>query len=208
MGYATTDKTFVLNVADWQAQSIVSGPGVRFVLWLQGCAIRCPGCINEDFLSFEPRRLLTVDEVYDSVCSTPGIAGVTYSGGEPMHQAPALSVLSERLRQVGYTVVCYTGYTIEQLLKRSDENIIRLLRNTDILIDGPYVANLSAPLLWRGSANQRVHFLTDAYREWIHMVQQEVAEVEFTVGVASMSITGIYDRSLWKTLQERLKSDG
>jgi anaerobic ribonucleoside-triphosphate reductase activating protein len=125
----------------------LTGPGERFVLWLQGCPILCPGCFNEDLLPFVQRHIIDVAEMAATILGVAGIEGVTYSGGEPTGQAQGLALLSERLRAAGLTVVCYTGYTLEALQARDDSWINRLLSYVDILIDGPFVRDKAANLL-------------------------------------------------------------
>ncbi len=86
-------------------------------------------------------------------------AGLTLSGGEPFAQAEALYPLANAARQMGYSVVAYTGYTLEELQAKADDtpSIERLLMAIDLLIDGKYVeAERSLTLAYRGSANQRL----------------------------------------------------
>ena len=90
-----------LNLGAIQERSAVNGPGERFVLWLQGCPLRCPGCCNPEFQPLVPRHLLVVEELAGRILAVPGIEGVTYSGGEPTVQARGLACLSERLRPAG-----------------------------------------------------------------------------------------------------------
>jgi anaerobic ribonucleoside-triphosphate reductase activating protein len=85
--------------------------------------------------------------------------GVTFSGGEPISQAKEFASLAKRVKSLGLDIVTYTGYTFEELLEMSikDIHIKRLLENTDLLVDGPYLASerdLSVP--FRGSRNQRL----------------------------------------------------
>lgn len=169
---------------------MVAGPGKRFVLWMQGCPLRCPGCVNPEFQPFLPRTSLSVDHLARRIPAIRGIEGVTYTGGEPTYQAYPLALLSEQLRRRGLTVVCYTGYTLEALKNRADPAVERLLRATDLLIDGPYVRDKAASLLWRGSSNQRIHFLTDAYRGLRSRVEEAGAEVEFSVGAKRFTAVG------------------
>jgi len=51
----------------------------------------------------------------ERILRTPGIEGVTYSGGEPMIQAEPLYTLSQILRSQGLSILCYTGYTLTEL---------------------------------------------------------------------------------------------
>ncbi|MCL4487057.1 MAG: radical SAM protein [Chloroflexi bacterium] len=194
-----------LNVAAWQERSVAAGPGVRFVVWLQGCPLRCQGCINPDFLPIEPRNVLPVSQLAHRIAVTSGIEGVTYTGGEPMVQARGLALLSEALASTGLSILCYSGYTLEQLQACSDPWIDRLLRCTDILIDGPYVRERAAILRWRGSNNQRIHFLTPKYRGLAGSLRADQAEIEFSVGVDALTVTGTWPKSLLERLAPRLR---
>lgn len=201
----TCEKGDYLNIGAWQEHSVVNGPGERFVLWLQGCPMRCPGCVNTEFLSFVKRKLVHVDEMVSRILAIHGIEGVTYTGGEPMMQAHGLALLSEKLQPHGLTIVCYTGYTLEALGARKDPWVERLLSYVDMIIDGPYVQEKAANLLWRGSSNQRIHFLTDAYRHLAEQVDHRQAEIEFTIGSDGFITTGTWPQELLKRLEEKLR---
>lgn len=198
------EKTW-LNVGAWMERSVANGPGERFVLWLQGCPLRCPGCFNPEFLPFVPRHRLEVGELAGKILAVTGLEGVTYTGGEPMVQARGLALLSQRLRDAGLTVVCYTGYTLEELEARADFWIQRLLLTVDILIDGPFLVEQAASLPWRGSRNQRVHFLTDTYRHLAGWMERRPAEVEFSVGAEGFAATGTWPQEFWQRLQRLLQ---
>jgi anaerobic ribonucleoside-triphosphate reductase activating protein len=99
-----------------------------------------------------------VEALAEQLAALP-IDGVTYSGGgEPMLQASALNELSDELRRrrPGLSLMSYTGYRYEVLLRRGSPAQRRLLERLDLLVDGPYVRRLHASLRWRGSANQRL----------------------------------------------------
>lgn len=193
-----------LNVGAWEAHSVVNGPGERFVLWLQGCPLRCPGCFNQEFLPLVERYLFTVEELATKILDTPGIEGVTYTGGEPTVQAQGLVLLSERLREAGLTIVSYTGYNLETLQARNDPWLDRFLSSLDILIDGPYVREQAANLLWRGSRNQRIHFLSETYQYLAEQVDQLPAEVEFSVSQGGFITTGTWPEGFLERLEEIL----
>ena len=147
-----------LRLAGVEEESIVDGPGLRFVVFTQGCPHRCPGCHNPETHSMTGGSLHEVGALLARYAENPLLSGVTFSGGEPFLQARALHALAEGVRALGGTVVCYTGFSYEDLLVRTDDPAIpRLLDLTDLLIDGPYVAALrDLDLPWRGSANQRL----------------------------------------------------
>lgn len=182
----------VLNLGAWLPSSTANGPGRRFVIWLQGCPLRCSGCFNPEFQPFTPNHVITVEDMLTRILDSPGIEGVTYTGGEPMAQAMALLALSRQLCAYGLSIVSYTGYTYEDLLRSGDPFILALLDCLDILIDGPYQQEEHKPLLWRGSANQRVVFLSERYKSWADAVNQPTADIEFFVG-ERLTVTGIWE---------------
>ncbi len=117
-----------------------------------------------------------------------------------------LADLSTRLRDSGFSVFCFTGHTLEELQSRRDPDIDRLLRLTDILIDGPYLAEQAAALRWRGSRNQRVHFLTERYRALAVTIDDVPAEVELTLDDEHLSASGIWPPGFLERLKELLQS--
>ena len=155
-------------------ESIVDGPGLRFVLFTQGCPHHCKGCHNPQTHSFEGGFLMTAEAVLACVGENPLLAGATFSGGEPFEQAPALCAVAEGIHAMGKNVVTFTGYTYEALLRRPDPWTKYLLEMTDLLIDGPYIEALRDPeLRFRGSSNQRE--LTRADRQQIQAAMQGYA---------------------------------
>jgi len=175
-----------VNVARTLARSAVNGPGERFVIWVQGCPLACPGCWNPDTWSFARRQLRDVSDVLAEILATTGIEGVTFTGGEPFAQARALAELGRAVKDAGVSVFVFTGYDIDELTTDAHQ---ALLDVTDVLVDGRYIeAQRAEGLPWRGSSNQRVHFLTNRYNE-ADMV--DAPEVEFHLGTdGGMTITG------------------
>ncbi len=151
----------LLNVARTLERSAANGPGERFVLWVQGCPIGCPGCWNPDTWSFAPRTLRDTRDLADEILVTRGIEGVTFSGGEPFSQASALADLARRVRSAGLSVFVFTGYELRELRSPAHQLLLGL---SDVVVSGRYVEReRRASLGWRGSANQQVHFLTKRY---------------------------------------------
>lgn len=142
----------------------VEGPGDRACLWVQGCPIQCPGCAVPWTWPEEGGTLITVAELTDRILNGPSIEGITLVGGEPFSQAPALAELGRVVREAGLSVVTFTGYIFEDLAASNRKDWLDLLSVTDLLLDGPFRADLidlSRP--WVGSKNQRFHFLTERY---------------------------------------------
>ena len=137
--------------------SIVDGPGFRFVCFTQGCPHHCPGCHNPD--SHDPLggTDMTSDEVIRQMLSNPLTDGLTLSGGEPFAQAEDCLTLAQTAHAKNLNVWSYSGWTFEHLLHNGTDAQKALLRELDVLVDGPFVMEeRSLTLNWRGSRNQRV----------------------------------------------------
>lgn len=136
------------------------GPSPAIGIWVQGCGIGCHGCMSPHTHAPDGGVVALVDDVADWASSTDH-SNLVISGGEPTDQAPALTALIDRLRaERDWTVTCYTGRLREDLERDVPAGSTALLERLDLLIDGPYRADLHAPLRWRGSSNQRVHELS------------------------------------------------
>lgn len=143
-----------LRVIDIVAGTTVDGPGLRTSIYFAGCHHACPGCHNPHSWNPSGGTAMTVEQIMDVVRDND--FDVTFSGGDPLYQPlDVLTELAARIRAEGYTVWCYTGFTIEQL--RADSRYGGILANIDTLVDGPFVADLrDTALLFRGSSNQRI----------------------------------------------------
>jgi anaerobic ribonucleoside-triphosphate reductase activating protein len=152
----------VIQVAETCAATTALGPGLRSVAWVQGCPLACHGCIAPDWISADrPARAMTPAELAAELLAHPDVSGFTFSGGEPMAQAAGLAEAIRIARdQRDLTLVCFTGYRLAELTRRPAAGVRDLLAQTDVLIDGRYVAARNDDRGLRGSANQRVHFLT------------------------------------------------
>lgn len=196
----------MLNVAKWSSNSVVNGPGARYVIWLQGCPILCPGCINPDLQPFIPAYKFTAEELSENVINTDGIEGITISGGEPMSQAENVVPLLKIIKEHGLSILCYSGYRLDELRNSRKSSILELLNLIDILIDGPYIDEQADGLLWRGSRNQQVHFLSDRYADWVPKMDQSKSLVEIKAGNFSWSMTGIWQDEFAARLEKELKN--
>lgn len=157
-----------LNVARVIERTRAEGPGLRTCVWVQGCARNCPGCCNRSMQPFEPREVVATEDLIRRVekvwTASEVPEGITLLGGEPFLQAEGLARVAERVHEFGGTVLAFSGYTLEELRRDALLGAKRLLAATDVLIDGPYLANCSEKRHnWVGSTNQRFHYLTDAY---------------------------------------------
>ncbi len=148
-----------IRIAGTVEDSIVDGPGLRFVVFVQGCPHHCDGCHNPETHDFGGGRLTDTDALYEQCMENPLCGGVTFSGGEPFCQAQALCELGSRFRAAGKHIMCYSGWTFEELTEKAqrEEYVGRLLEITDILVDGRFdISKRSLSLQYRGSSNQRL----------------------------------------------------
>ncbi|MBQ9989143.1 MAG: anaerobic ribonucleoside-triphosphate reductase activating protein [Clostridia bacterium] len=148
-----------LKISGVVEESITDGPGIRTVIFTQGCPHRCPGCHNPQTHDFSAGFYADGEAILASVAENPLIRGVTFSGGEPFCQAQALCELAQRLRDMGKNIWVYSGYTHEELLEKGREEpaVSRLLSLCDVLVDGPYLqAERDLTLTFCGSRNQRI----------------------------------------------------
>lgn len=153
-----------INIYKLIPKTSVEGPGNRFCIWVQGCKHHCSGCFAKQTWKFGIGKDYNIDELFVQIKSIPDIEGITLLGGEPFEQASSLATLTQKVKQSGLSVVCFTGYKIEELEASTKPEIHNLLKNIDLLIDGKFEQekfDLSRP--WVGSSNQRYLFLTDFY---------------------------------------------
>lgn len=147
-----------IKIAGIVEESIVDGPGIRFVIFTQGCPHNCKGCHNPQTHDFELGRYENIKKIAIKINENPLLKGVTLSGGEPFMQAEKLVKLIDSINNKKLDIITYTGFTFEELLHRANNiNYYReLLEKTDILIDGKFeLDNKDENLMFRGSCNQR-----------------------------------------------------
>ena len=148
-----------MRIAGTVQDSIVDGPGFRFVLFTQGCPHHCEGCQNPQTHDPVGGTEVSTDEIVRQLLSNPLTDGITFSGGEPFEQAADCAVIARQARDQGLNVWTYSGYTFEQLAEKmkKDPGTEELLKLTDVLVDGRFVlAEKSFDVPWRGSRNQRL----------------------------------------------------
>jgi anaerobic ribonucleoside-triphosphate reductase activating protein len=152
-----------LNVHRLLPLTEAEGPGKRCCVWLQGCSHHCKGCFAEDTWDTAPRLLLSPSHIVEMAMKS-GVEGITVLGGEPFDQPEGLAEMTKLAWASGLSTLVFTGYTHEQLIASGHPHIQEALAHTDVLIDGPYIAeqrSFNRPLV--GSDNQRILFLTNRY---------------------------------------------
>ncbi len=148
-----------IRLAGIVKESVVDGPGIRMVIFVQGCPHGCIGCHNPGSHDPAGGYESTTEELIAALPDGKLVSGLTLSGGEPFLQAEALAEIAAAAKIKGLSVMTYTGYRFELLLEIGENKpaVLALLQQTDILVDGPYEQekrDLGLP--FRGSANQRL----------------------------------------------------
>jgi len=171
-----------LNIAHYISCTEAEGPGRRFVLWVQGCKKHCKGCCNPHMRPLAVKRILSCKQVLDKILLAKdeyAIEGITFLGGEPFLQAEGLSYLASECRKNGLTVMTFTGYALSSLRKKPFPFTEELISCSDVLVDGPYIKSQPEELRnWLGSKNQKVHFLSTAYKPGIEYAEEFSDSIE------------------------------
>jgi anaerobic ribonucleoside-triphosphate reductase activating protein len=166
-----------LNIMGYVNESEVNGPGCRAVIWVQGCLRECPGCFNPASWSFDINELVSVDHLVERILANPRNQGVTFSGGEPFWQAPALAELARKVKAHGLNVMSFTGFTLERLQSSyGPAGAQDLIDQLDLLIDGPFIESqaVNSPDSPVSSSNQRVHILNPAFKDAISWASDQL----------------------------------
>ncbi|MBQ8682718.1 MAG: anaerobic ribonucleoside-triphosphate reductase activating protein [Selenomonadales bacterium] len=148
-----------VQLAGLVEESVVDGPGMRFVIFTQGCNHGCVGCHNPQTHDPAGGETVTVDWLEKQIDKQKLIRGITFSGGEPFLQSKAMAHLAHYAKTKNLHTLAYTGYTFEQLLAMSETEvgIADFLAQLDMLVDGPFVLEeRDITLQFRGSKNQRI----------------------------------------------------
>ena len=139
-------------------ESLVDGPGLRYVIFAQGCRHCCPHCQNPETWDVNAGKEFSVKQVIRLIKQQKKTKrGVTFSGGEPFLQAAELAEVAQAAHEKDWDVVTYTGFTYEELIEDGSDGVKALVSASDILIDGKYIHKLrNTRLQFRGSSNQRM----------------------------------------------------
>lgn len=146
-----------IRIAGILKESVVDGPGIRYVIFTQGCQHNCAGCHNPETHDLNGGYEIDIRDIINDIDRCAFLDGITFSGGEPFLQAASLLVLAEKIKERNYNILTYSGYTFEDLVSSDNLETRKLLGLIDILIDGKFVlAKRDISLKFRGSKNQRI----------------------------------------------------
>ena len=147
-----------LNLAAVRLCTESEGPGRRIAIWVQGCQRRCTGCCNVEMQEIRKNRIVDAEDFISLIKYAREIyqiEGITMLGGEPILQAEGLAYIAEWCRNHQLSVIVFTGYLYQELLKMNNSHVLKLLNFADILVDGPFMENLyDTKRDWIGSSNQ------------------------------------------------------
>ena len=154
-----------IRIAALVNDSIVDGPGLRYAVYTQGCTHHCKGCHNPQTHDPKGGRETDTGIIWREIEENPLLSGITFSGGDPFLQPLPLAELAEKAHEKGLSVWCYTGWTWESLMRKSDPDMMTLLKNVDVLVDGPFLLDQrTLDLPFRGSKNQRLIDVAESLR--------------------------------------------
>lgn len=161
-----------MNYLKIEHEDVCNGIGLRVVLWLSGCSHHCYNCQNPQ--TWNPDSGIPFDEsakeeIFNEL-SKDYISGITFSGGDPLHENNLDEVL-KLIKQIRIsfpekTIWLYTGYSYSKIFRGqlsclSQEGLNNfkrreIIKQCDVLVDGEYIdEQRDITLKWRGSKNQR-----------------------------------------------------
>jgi anaerobic ribonucleoside-triphosphate reductase activating protein len=154
-----------MNIAHIEECSYIYGPGSRYVIWTQGCSIRCKGCWNSSMWDFSPKLNKSVAELFTQInISINFIEGITLLGGEPLDQYEETLKLLRLCKKNSLSTMLFTGYGMD---KKNQKNMANVINYLDILITGRYdETKRTLQHQWIGSTNQEIHFVSDKYKDY------------------------------------------
>jgi anaerobic ribonucleoside-triphosphate reductase activating protein len=149
------DSTKILLSSNIQSDSVVDGPGIRTVIWTQGCIHNCDQCHNPETHSFNSGYLTDIESVCKKILFYN--QNITFSGGDPMLQPAQCATIAKFAKKMGLTIWVYTGFKFDDLISFNDNDINNFLANIDVLVDGKFdIKQKSFECQYRGSTNQRL----------------------------------------------------
>lgn len=130
-------------------RSLVDGPGIRTVVFLQGCNLHCPGCHNKDTWDITKGKKISIDILIKELSKKMINKNITISGGEPLMQVDALNKLLLKLKSLDFNITLYTGYEFEEVPKE-------IIKSINYLKTGKFIKELqTSTKAYVGSTNQK-----------------------------------------------------
>ena len=183
--------------------SKVNGPGLRFVLWTQGCSKGCKNCFNPETWSNNIFKELSAKQIFE-VIKNFEVDGITISGGDPLEQENELLELLFLLKEIKLPkgIILFTGFSRNEI--RENPIRERCLSYIDVLIDGRYIDELKTEKSLRGSSNQEFYFFSNKISSSELFFDQEI-EISCLEGDIMMTGFPNVSRKILKDLGVNLK---
>lgn len=157
-----------MQLSSLKEHSHIYGFEPSFVIWTQGCPIRCKGCWNTHTWDSKGGFAMDIESIFHCIkaqkdSTTLPIQAVTILGGEPFYQYEELYELVSLIKTIDLGIIVYSGYEKNELIEKKKDSIFSLI---DVLIYGRYIESLrDLNLHLRGSSNQVIDFLSKRYNE-------------------------------------------
>lgn len=198
------NKNLYLNRCHFPVTSL--GYGNRVGIWLQGCSIKCDGCIVPETWDIEPKHVVPVEALLAAIEPWLQCAdGVTISGGEPFEQPAPLMSLIEGVRSFcPGDLLVYSGFTWSHLRRRFGQ----IIANIDVLVAGPYIARLRTEGCLFGSSNQEIHVLSPLAERRYTAEVLWARSVNVAIDGTSVRLAGVLPGKALVTIQQTLRKAG
>jgi anaerobic ribonucleoside-triphosphate reductase activating protein len=196
-----------LFIHEFIPSTAVEGPGQRACLWVQGCSIRCSGCMVPHTWDTRNGKETDTATLAQTILSIKDIEGLTILGGEPMDQAAALLPLLQTVKQHGLSLMLFSGYTKASLIASGCPFKKAIIELCDIFVDGPYIKDLtdfSRP--WVGSSNQNIYFQSPKYKHLEHNLSSVNNKIEIRIEEnGAIKLNGMLPKEKFTAIQKMLK---
>lgn len=184
----------------------VLGPGNRVGIWVVGCSHGCKGCSNPELWKREEKYLITKNkfrEIILSISNKFRVDGFTVTGGDPFYDASDLNDILDVINAVSEDVLVYTGYSYCSLLTKTAYK--QCLDKIAVLIDSPYIESLNNNAFLRGSSNQQIIILKDAYKDkYERYIKEGRNEIQNFITRDGFISVGIHDKNYDSQLENKL----
>ena len=191
-------RELTINTHKIVESSMIYGPGKRWVLWTQGCILACKGCWNTQTWSKRGGDEKSISQLIESITSQEDIEGITILGGEPFQQLDGIAELIKSVKQLGLTVMLYTGYEKAEF----NDLMWQCFNSSDLVIAGRYRNDFrDVGLIWRGSTNQILESPTGHYDVAKFEESQEV-EIHIDHETNEVTLTGYPDLQIVEMINQ------
>lgn len=171
------------------------GPGIRYVIWVQGCPFNCKGCVTPEGIPLVENNLVDISKIISAICYNKNITGITISGGEPFMQASKLTNIlnAVKTQRPELDVIVFSGFRLKELDWKEAKEFLQCI---DVLIDGKYIERLNDNKGLRGSSNQQVNYLSEKLKEYKHYFEERERGIEIYVHNHFLSIIGVPNKEI------------